>query len=223
VQRWSKELIAGFLAATAALVLFAWLATQVFRQSTIEFDAAVRAQVHAWASPALTSFFRVLTLFGSERILVPLGAVVVWRLAAAGRKRAAILFVVAALGGEALENILKLLFRRERPEALFGYLAPSTYSFPSGHAMISVTFYGVLAALIAPQLATSSARAAVWAAATAAAALIGVSRVYLGVHHPSDVLAGYAAAVVWVLSVRVGYGMWQRRATKAVRNVSVSQ
>lgn len=213
MERWSKEVIAGFLAATAALAVFAWLATQVFWRQTIAFDGAVREGMHAWASPALTAFFRVVTRFGSEVVLVPLGAVVAWRLAAAGRKRAAIVFVIGGLGGEALETLLKLFFRRDRPEAMFGYVSPSTYSFPSGHAMISVTFYGMLAALLAPTLAAAGWRAAVWAGATIAAVLIGASRIYLGVHHPSDVVAGYAAAVVWVLSVRIGYRMWRQRAT----------
>jgi undecaprenyl-diphosphatase len=81
--------------------------------------------------------------------------------------------------------------------------------------MVSVCFYGVLAAIMAPRLRTRDQRAALWAAAAAAALLIGFSRVYLGVHHPSDIVAGYAAAVVWVYSVRAGYGIWRRRAKPA--------
>jgi undecaprenyl-diphosphatase len=211
VRRENTELIAGFLAATGALLLFTWLATQVFRNSTMTFDASVRDGVHAWATPALTSFFRVVTLFGSEVILVPLGGIIVWEFVAAGRRHAAILFVIAALGGEALDFTLKIFFRRERPEVFFGYTAPWTYSFPSGHAMLSVCFYGVLAALIAPRLKGYGRRAAVWTAAAVVAVLIGLSRIYLGVHHPSDIAAGYAAGVVWVYSIRAGYGIWLRR------------
>jgi undecaprenyl-diphosphatase len=131
---------------------------------------------------------------------------------AAGRKRAAIVFLIAAAGGEALDATLKVLFRRARPEVFFGYTAPSTYSFPSGHAMLSACFYGVLAAVIAQRLESRAQRAAVWIAAAVTAATIGLSRIYLGVHYPSDVLAGYAAAIVWVFSVREGYRMWLRRA-----------
>lgn len=207
----NESLIAGFLAATGALLVFTWLATQVFRNAAMDFDAAVRDGVHAWATPPLTAFFRVVTQFGSEVVLVPLGSVVVWRFAAAGRRHAAVLFVIAALGGEALDFMLKVLFRRTRPEVFFGLAAPQTYSFPSGHAMLSVCFYGVLAALVAPRLESRGRRAAMWAGAAVAAALIGLSRVYLGVHYPSDIVAGYAAAVVWVFSVRAGYGIWLRR------------
>jgi undecaprenyl-diphosphatase len=72
---------------------------------------------------------------------------------------------------------------------------PEHYSFPSGHAMASVCFYGSLAAILA---AGSARRAACWAFGIAAPLIIGFSRVYLGVHYPTDVLAGYAAAIVWL-------------------------
>ena len=98
-------------------------------------------------------------MFGSELFLVPFGAFVVWRLAAAGRRHAAILFSVAAAGGEALDYPLKLLFRRERPEVFFGLTAPHTYSFPSGHAMLSACFFGVLAALLTTRMASEDSGA----------------------------------------------------------------
>jgi undecaprenyl-diphosphatase len=211
VDREKQDLLAGFLAAVAALFLFTWLATQVFRQSAIAFDASVRNGLHAWASPGLTRIFRWVTQLGSELFLVPLGAVVVWRLAVAGRRHAAVLFVVAAAGGEALDYTLKMLFRRTRPEVFFGLTAPSSFSFPSGHAMMSACFYGVLAALIAPRLPSRGRKAAVWTGAAGMALLIGTSRIYLGVHYPSDVVAGYAAAIVWVFSVRAGYAVWRKR------------
>jgi undecaprenyl-diphosphatase len=152
-----------------------------------------------------------VTQFGSEFWIVPFGAFVVWRMIATGRRHAAVLVVIAAAGAEALDFALKQMFHRERPEVFFGLTAPETYSFPSGHAMVSACFYGVLAAVVAPRLRTAGQRAGLWAGAVAAALLIGASRIYLGVHYPSDVLAGYAAAIVWVLSVRAGYAVWRRR------------
>jgi undecaprenyl-diphosphatase len=211
VSKQNRDLIAGFAGAAAALLLFAWLADQVFHRATIQFDATVRDGVHSFASPALTWFFRVVTQFGSEKFLIPFGAFVVWRLVKAGRRRGAILFAVAAAGAEALDFFLKLLFRRTRPEVFFGLTAPHTYSFPSGHSMLSACFFGVLAALVTVRMASFARRAAVWAGAGFATLLIGLSRIYLGVHYPSDVLAGYAAAVIWVLSVRAGYAVLLRR------------
>jgi undecaprenyl-diphosphatase len=211
VERENKNLAAGFVAAAAALALFSWLATQVFRNSTMAMDAAVRDGLHAWASPPLTAFFRVVTQFGSELWIAPFGAFVVWRMTAAGRRHAAILVVIAVAGAEALDQVLKLTFHRARPEVFFGLTRPGTYSFPSGHAMVSACFYGVVAALASPRMRTAGQRAALWIGAAAAALLIGTSRIYLGVHYPSDVIAGYAAAIVWVFSVRAGYEVWRRR------------
>ena len=73
--------------------------------------------------------------------------------------------------------------------------------FPSGHALLSFCLYGVLAAVLAARLKGRRARALVWAAAALLVLLVGLSRLYLGVHYPSDVLAGYAAAFVWVVAV----------------------
>jgi len=119
------------------------------------------------------------------------------------------------LGGEGLNQILKHLFARSRPEAFFGYTLPSSYSFPSGHAVVSCCFYGALAAILTRRMESGAKKLAIWAVAALMAALIGFSRIYLGVHYPSDVLAGYAAAIVWVSAVRAGYGFWLRRRRRA--------
>jgi undecaprenyl-diphosphatase len=211
VEKEKPAIAAGFVSAVAALLIFGELAERVWRHQAIAFDAAVRNGLHSLASPALTEFFRVVTHFGSELFLVPFGAFVIWRLVAAGRRHAAVLFTLAAAGGEALDYVLKMIFRRTRPEVFFGYTLPHSYSFPSGHSMLSACFFGVLAAVVAPRFASPWKKLAVWTAAAVASLLIGASRIYLGVHYPSDVLAGYAAAVIWVLTIRAGYAFWLRR------------
>jgi undecaprenyl-diphosphatase len=211
VEKSGRDLILGYLASAAALILFGWLARDVLRHETIRFDAVVRDAVHSLASPALTVFFATVTWLGSELFLIPFGALVVWRLAAEGRQHAAALLVLAAAGGEALDQILKLTFHRGRPSPFFGYPLPDTYSFPSGHSMISICFFGVLAAVLTARMVSRAKRTVVWTAAAALALIIGISRIYLGVHYPSDVLAGYCAAVIWVAAIRAGYRVWLRR------------
>jgi undecaprenyl-diphosphatase len=202
----------GFVAAAAALILFSWLARVALGGQSREFDAWVRDGVHQWASPSLTYVMKGFTLIGSAAFLLTGGMAVVAALARAGRKRAAVLLVTATFGAEALDQILKLLFRRPRPEAFFGLAEPMTYSFPSGHAITAACFYGVLAAILAARTSSLRLKAALWTFAALMAAAIGLSRIYLGVHYPTDVLAGYAAAVIWVAAVRAGYGIWLRRA-----------
>ncbi len=205
-------MIVGIATTAAALALFVWLSHELAGPEILRFDSSVRNAVHAWASPGLTYFMRAITELGEAPFLIGLGVILVWRLAALGRRRAAVILVVAVAGAEALDGILKLLFRRVRPLAYFGLVQPVTYSFPSGHALVSTIFYGVLAAILTIREPSRARRAAIWTLAALAAGLIGLSRVYLGVHYPSDVLAGYAAAVIWVFAVRAGYRLWLRRA-----------
>jgi membrane-associated phospholipid phosphatase len=212
----SRLLYAGFSAAAAALLLFGYLANEVLRGETLRFDNSVRNIVHSWASPTLTYVMRGVTQLGAPRFLIVLSLVLVLWLVNMGRKRAAILLVVAAAGAVALDELLKLVFHRPRPEAYFGYPLPSSYSFPSGHAVSSCCFYGVLAAIVTARMRSRAAKIAVWTAAALMAALIGLSRIYLGVHYPSDVVAGYAVAVVWVAALRASYDAWLRRSSRTV-------
>jgi undecaprenyl-diphosphatase len=96
-----------------------------------------------------------------------------------------------------LDLALKHTFHRARPIGFFG-ISPSSYSFPSGHALGSLCFYGVLAAILSARVRGRAARFCIWIAASILVTLIGFSRIYLGVHYPSDVIAGYCAAAVWV-------------------------
>ena len=211
MEREKRTLLAGFVSAGLALAVFAWLAARMMRGEIAQFDTAVRDAVHSLASPPLTAFMRKITFMGSELFLVPVGALIGWRLVAAGRKHAAILLAIAGLGGEALNQLLKRLFERPRPEPFFGYTLPSSYSFPSGHALVSCCFYGALAAILTRRMKSTAGKIAVWAAAALLAGTIGLSRVYLGVHHASDVAAGFSGAIVWVAAVAAGYDSWLRR------------
>jgi membrane-associated phospholipid phosphatase len=204
----NRALIVGFALAVLALAVFSWLAAGIWSGQTLQFDSFVRGTVHSWASPPLTRAMRMATFLGSAFVLVPLGALAACWLVRTRRKHAAWLFVLAALGGEVLENLLKLFFRRPRPEPFFGSLRPSTYSFPSGHATLAFCFYGVLAVILAARLRSPARKAALLLSAGLLALAIGVSRIYLGVHYPSDVLGGYAAAAIWLGAVNAGYHWW---------------
>jgi undecaprenyl-diphosphatase len=206
-----RALFLGLLAAAAALLFFAWLAEEILNGGTRRFDDAIRLLLHQHASPALTSAMRAASFIGSPVFLIPLGILVVALFLRQGRPVTARLFVITVIGGEVLDQILKLAFHRTRPVAFFGLPEPLGYSFPSGHALASCAFYGVLAAFAA---ARTESRARRWIYRIAAAmviAIIGVSRIYLGVHYPSDVLGGYAAALVWVFTV-ASVRRWMRRA-----------
>jgi len=117
-------------------------------------------------------------------------------------RRAAGWMAVTMGGAVALNLAMKWGFHRPRPVPFFGSV-PDPYSFPSGHSLLSFCFYGVLAGLIADRIDSRAAQAALWAAAATLIAGIGLSRIYLGVHYPSDVIAGYLTAAVWVSTILV--------------------
>jgi undecaprenyl-diphosphatase len=169
--------------------------------------------VHGHANPALTAAMRGLSQVGSPASLIALGALVIIFFVRAGRPRTAILFIIAILGAELLDQVLKLLFHRTRPVAFFGLAEPIGYSFPSGHSLVSCVFFGVLAAFAAARTESRARRWLYYIVAALMIGAIGFSRIYLGVHYLSDVLAGYAGAIVWVFSV-ASARRWRRRARR---------
>jgi undecaprenyl-diphosphatase len=206
-----RSLIAGFAVAVVAALIFAALAHAVMRGATEPVDISVRNAIHAWAAPELTWAMRAVTQLGAVAFLLLLGTLVIWKLLAAGRPRAAVLFAVAAVGAQIFDQALKFWFRRPRPEVFFGMAQPATYSFPSGHSVTSCCFYGALAAILATTAKSPRHKAAIWGAAGILTLAIGFSRIYLGVHYPTDVVGGYLVAIVWAAIVRCGYQFWLAR------------
>lgn len=213
-RRLGARLAFALAAAMGALLIFALLAEDVLEGETMAFDGAVRSFVQQLASPDLTSAMRFATMLGSTQTLVALGLCACVVFFAAGWRRDAVLFVVTMAGASALNFALKLSFVRARPETFFDTPLPASYSFPSGHALLSLCFYGALAVAVVPRLRHKSARAATWTSAGLLAALIGFSRIYLGVHYPSDVVAGYATGLVWVILVALADNTFRRRALR---------
>lgn len=192
-----RAVILGSLAvAVIGLALFSWLADEVFAGHTQRFDAAVRGWVHQLASPLLTQVMVAVSAMGSE-VLVAVFVVSVVVFLRMKWRRAAVWMLFTMAGGLILQVVLKLGFRRTRPVAFFG-VEPHSYSFPSGHSLMSFCIYGVLAGLLAARIKSPKLRVLIWAVAAVLVGAIGLSRIYLGVHYPSDVLAGYLAAAVWV-------------------------
>ena len=202
--------------AVLSLFLFAWIAENVSHDRTANFDHYVRMQIHEYASPGLTKAMIATSFLGGDGLTIAaiLAFVVFlyfhWR-------RATLWLVVTILGALVLDLTLKYAFHRARPTPFFVNL-PRTYSFPSGHALFSFCFYGVLAGLLMGRVQSQLVRNIIWTAAAILVAAIGFSRIYLGVHYPSDVIAGYLAASLWVstlmaldrLRVRRGKGLQQR-------------
>jgi undecaprenyl-diphosphatase len=200
----SAALAIGLLAAAAALALFSWLAEEVLEGEVFWFDTVIRDMIPSLASPQLTSVMLAASVYGGPRVLVPIGLAVALIFLFRGWRRGALLVLVTLAGAGLLNWLLKLSFGRVRPEAFFEYPLPGSPSFPSGHSLYAACVFGGLAALLAPRLQHHALRVAVWSGAALVILLVGLSRVYLGVHYPSDVLAGYSVGVIWVSAVALG-------------------
>jgi undecaprenyl-diphosphatase len=206
------ELGIGLLLALLAGMLFAWLGREVMAGDTQAADERLRALVNGAATPGLTDLMVFASVWGAPRhlaiVAVAAGAAFLVR----GWRRGAVLIAVTLIGAGLLDGGLKLLFARARPVAFFEhYPSPSSFSFPSGHALFATAFFGGLAALLWGRLARPAQRLVVCLGAAALILLIGVSRIYLGVHYPSDVLGGLAAGAVWVGAVALGDRLAVRR------------
>jgi undecaprenyl-diphosphatase len=201
-------LLLGLLASVGVILLFAQLVDEVVEGESRRFDTAVLLWIHANFPDWLYWPMRLFTYMGYYWSVLPLLAIAVYAFWRAGARISAALLVVSAGGSALLTTVLKYVFERARPELFDSGVVESTYSFPSGHATIAVGFYGTLALLLAWR-ATGLRRWLIMVAGVLLVLLIGFSRLYLGVHYPTDVLAGFLAAPLWVSSIGLVYLLWR--------------
>jgi undecaprenyl-diphosphatase len=200
--------------ACLALVALDWLADEMRAGDTLAFDLRLRDAVHALATPKLTHLCIVVSTLGGPSVLVPVGALFVAAFAWRRWWRGAVLLLLAMLGANLLDFTLKHTFQRARPSPFFHYPLPASFSFPSGHALFAFCFFTTAAALTSPRLRHPVARGLVWAVAATLILAIGFSRIYLGVHYPSDVAAGYAAGLLWCSVIIAGDRVAHARARR---------
>ena len=221
-KRWfeflSLSLLLGLGTAIATLIFFGWLADEVLEGETRHFDEVTRAAIHQLASPTLTLVMRGFSIIGGTIALTIGTIIVVVRFAMKKWGREAKLFAITMIGAGLLNITLKLAFKRARPEPYFNLSLPETYSFPSGHSLTSAVFFGALAAILTARIKSRRIRTAIWIVSTLMFLTIGFSRIYLGVHYTTDVIAGFAAALIWILVVRfVEVQLRRRKLRKTVR------
>jgi phosphatidylglycerophosphatase B len=191
--------LASLAGAVLSVFLFAWIAEEMREGDIMRFDLAGRVWVHQFVSPRMTLVMEALSFIGSYVLVAAfiVSLIIFWK---RRWRRGATWLTISMAGALVLDLTLKFAFHRQRPSPFFG-VALHSWSFPSGHSLFSFCFYGVLGGLLIHRVKPLLWRIAIWCFAVALVAAIGISRIYLGVHYPSDVLAGYLAAAVWVTAM----------------------
>ena len=205
------SLTVGLGLAMVMLWGFAELADEVLEGETDAFDRAVLGWIETHHTGWLNTSAIELTALGSFVVLLVLGlavSVLLWHL---GRRRYVALIWIASTGSLVLNQTLKAAFGRSRPDVFDWLVDGGALSFPSGHAMNSMVFYTVVAYSIGRVLGPGSARTATYLGAALLIATIGFTRLYLGVHYPSDVLAGFAVGFVWATGCAALTEAWGHR------------
>lgn len=199
LRKFSGLLIGGLLLSLTLFLLFYDLAEDMLNQELAFFDQTIADAFIAWRSPSLTSFLTFITSLGSSTVIIILSlAAVFYLLYYRKHKWDAIIFGIAVGGASLMNFILKVSFHRLRP-APPALVNASGFSFPSGHAMDSLVLYGMLLYLVWINF-PHGFRTYLFSVFILILVLgIGVSRIYLGVHYPSDVLAGFFAGGIWLI------------------------
>lgn len=200
----------GFGVLAVTFVLIAMLVASG-HQSVMDFDHKWIGRIQAQESPGWTAAAETLSWIGSTKVVIVLELILLLFLLVVPRLRWEPLLVLVATGGSALINILlKNLFQRERPD--INRLAQEySFSFPSGHSMGAFALYGILAYLLWRMIRPRAMRIVALVLCILLTLTIGLSRIYLGVHYPSDVIGGYVASGAW-LALTIGvFEYWRHR------------
>lgn len=190
------------LGASSAFIIFAAI---VSGGATQRFDESVLRWLDGFRTPFLDEAALEVTSLGNGIVLIVLvlvASVFLWQ---THHRWSVYLLLIAALGGKFLNSVLKGWFDRPRPSIVEHVDVVHSMSFPSGHAMASLVVYGSVAYVVGRLEPTVLLRRTTWALASLLILAIGVSRMYLGVHYPSDVLAGFVAGLAWLAFVSAGF------------------
>lgn len=194
------EIFIGLLALTGSLFIFLKLSHKVIEEEIIYFDDIIMKFLYDLHSPILTSIMKTITFFGGEIFLGAAIIITILLLFKFHHRKDSFIFGFILFFGIVLNLWLKGFFERTRPEQIV-LVIEKTYSFPSGHSMNSFVFFMSLSYFIFHNSRDKKLGLVLSLISACIVFLIGISRVYLGAHFPSDVLGGYAAGLLWFVAV----------------------
>ncbi|PIC70484.1 phosphatase PAP2 family protein [Sporosarcina sp. P18a] len=210
VRELSLRLLSVWIICILFTGFFAYIARSIHLQTISSFDEPIIDFVQSAESKGLTSLMKLFTTIGSTTSVALLAiltlSVLLWK----KHRAQAVLFAIALAGTGILNQVLKFIFKRERPN-FHRLIDIGGYSFPSGHTMMAFSLYTILAYIVWRNLKTTGSRIAITILAVFMIMMIAVSRIYLGVHFPSDIVGGALASSVFLFGVILIYQRFQRQ------------
>ena len=180
------------------LSIVAWLCTEVWEKESFSLDRSLLLWIHQFANPQLDRVMLFITALGDPGMVITVFiSTVVW-LGMKRRYTDGIRFLIICAGGILINQVMKLFFAKPRPELWTRLISETSFSFPSGHAVGSMVVYGFIAYVLARELPIY--KRYVYAIASILIIAIGFSRLYLGVHYPTDIIAGYGVGILWLIT-----------------------
>jgi len=187
----------GLASCLSISFFLAWLFEEVLEKQAFGFDTAWIYWVHGYANPSLDAMMLTITQLADARVVVVIVALTLGILWWRNHPSEAKIFAIACLGAFILNNGMKLFFAKPRPHIFPSLISETSFSFPSGHALGGFVMYGFLAYLLSAHFPKYSKFIYTLAVITITA--IGLSRIYIGVHWPTDIIAGYGVGYIWLM------------------------
>ena len=189
--------VTGLVICLLIIYLLAKLSEEVWEKEAFAFDKTILLWIHQFANPTWDNIMLNITKIGNPTTVVTITIITFGILWWKRYRQEAKIFVLHALGGAILSYGLKLSFSKARPQLWQQLITEKSYSYPSGHALGSMVLYGFIAYLLASHYPKQSK--IIYTFAVILIGAIGLSRLYLGVHWPTDVIAGYGVGYLWLM------------------------
>ncbi|WP_160719068.1 phosphatase PAP2 family protein [Bacillus sp. USDA818B3_A] len=217
-----SHLVLAFVISLGSVIGFSLMSLWISDQKIVGFDRAVIGFVQGKESSSLTQMMKGFTFIGSAPFVVVVSLCLLYFLYKVLHHRMElILFVYAVIGSAILNQLLKQFFHRVRPE-LHRLIEAGGYSFPSGHAMNAFTVYATITFLLWRHIRYRWGRGLLIVISTLMIMMIGISRIYLGVHYPSDIIGGYFASSFWVGTAILFFQIYKEKRYNRKRHKKVA-